>query len=741
MTTDNKPAASPKSKLIIIVTAIVGGIIFCCCAIAFIIGIIYFRKDASQNPSSSTQDNPLSMPSNVQNLPEADPQTQTWLVMLYLDADDAVLEEDIYFDLNEAEMVGSSDRVQIVAQIDRNDEVFPNDGDWTSARRYFLTQDDDLNKINSEMVVELGEVDMGSYDTLIDFMAWAIESYPADKYVLIMSDHGSGWPGGWSDSTPQDVNGNWLSLYDLEYALSKTIANTGIGKLELIGLDACLMSMLEVYTALEPYSHYAVASQETEPALGWAYAAFLGKLADQPEMDGSGLGRAIVDSYINEDQRILNEEARELMLSSYGISDPMTANEVASEMSTNVTIAAVDLTSIPQLNMSLDNFLYSLKNVDQAKVAESRAYAQAFYNIFDEKFPSPYIDLSNFANFAASNVESKEVSQFLQELQAALSNTMIAEKHGNLRPGASGISVYFPVSELYWDEDFGYDYYTEASSRLADQTLWDDFLAFHYADQDFGLGQPSKELRIPAPGASVVTIAPLNITPTQLSPEDRINVQTDISGEQIANIYLVAMYQYEGRYLAYYIDYIKGDASREVDGVNYPVWDRTDNEIHIDLDWKPAPDAICNGSTCVFALVNPEKYTPDSKNLLYFVEGWYINSETGEKVEATIYFNNFGDNLIHHIIGSSYGNEALRMPREITPKPGDQFMVLDTWWTVDNDGQVENSYQEGNVLTFGGEPFYFVTVGESDPGDYAIGIMVEDMDGNLTYQFEPITVK
>ena len=34
---------------------------------------------------------------------------QTWLVMLYQDADNKMLEEDIYLDLNEAERTGSSD--------------------------------------------------------------------------------------------------------------------------------------------------------------------------------------------------------------------------------------------------------------------------------------------------------------------------------------------------------------------------------------------------------------------------------------------------------------------------------------------------------------------------------------------------------------------------------------------------------------------------------------------------------
>ena len=43
----------------------------------------------------------------------------TWLIMMYQNADDEVLEEDIFIDLNEAEIVGSTDQVTIVAQLDR----------------------------------------------------------------------------------------------------------------------------------------------------------------------------------------------------------------------------------------------------------------------------------------------------------------------------------------------------------------------------------------------------------------------------------------------------------------------------------------------------------------------------------------------------------------------------------------------------------------------------------------------
>ena len=53
--------------------------------------------------------------------------------------------------------------------------------------------------MGSQQVADLGEVNMADGDTLVDFVTWAVETFPADKHVLIMSDHGMGWPGGWSD--------------------------------------------------------------------------------------------------------------------------------------------------------------------------------------------------------------------------------------------------------------------------------------------------------------------------------------------------------------------------------------------------------------------------------------------------------------------------------------------------------------------------------------------------------------
>ncbi len=136
------------------------------------------------------------------NPPSTSTEGQSWLVMFYQDADDKILEEDIYVDLNEAERVGSSDRVHLVTQIDRYRAGYRGDGDWSSTKRFYITQDNDLQRVNSQHVEDLGEANMSDGQTLVDFVTWAVDTFPADKHVLILSDHGMGWPGGWSDPAP-----------------------------------------------------------------------------------------------------------------------------------------------------------------------------------------------------------------------------------------------------------------------------------------------------------------------------------------------------------------------------------------------------------------------------------------------------------------------------------------------------------------------------------------------------------
>jgi hypothetical protein len=423
-----------------------------------------------------------------------------WLVMLYQDADDSILEKDICFDLNEAEKAGSSSRVTVVSQIDRYAGAYTGDGNWTGTKRFLLTQDSNLDKINSQVVADLGELNMSAGSTLVDFVNWAVRTYPAEKYALILSDHGMGWPGGWSDATPKgsvdqsiplEVNlGDHLFLNELDTALGQIRSQTGINRFELIGMDACLMGQLEVFTMLAPYARYAVASEETEPALGWAYTSFIQALNQNPDMDGAGLGQAIVKSYIEADQKIVDSTAQGDFLSPgspFGglFGGGTSSSQLALELGQDSTLTAVDLSKISQLNTSLNRLVFLYQKVKQQNLASSRSYAQSFTNVFGSDVPASYLDLGNLLQIAKQKINTAEINQATDSVMSAIKQAIVAEKHGSKLPGASGIAIYFPNSELYGYRTTGAESYTAIANRFAIESLWDDFLAFHYSGRQF----------------------------------------------------------------------------------------------------------------------------------------------------------------------------------------------------------------------------------------------------------------
>lgn len=741
-----------------------------------------------------------------------------WTIMLYQDADDEVLERDIMIDFNEAERVGSTDQVNIVSQVDRFEGAFDGMGDWTSTKRFYLTQDDDLDEIGSEELEDLGEVNMADSQTLVDFITWAAENYPARKYALILSDHGAGWPGGWSDPDPggtgadqivlADMFNDMIWLMELDRALEEARAQTGIEQFEFIGFDACLMSQLEVFNAIAPHALYSVASQETEPALGWAYTSFLTELANNPGMDGAELSKHIVESYIDQDQRIVDDTARAAYVSEvYGIEGQVSPQEVAEADSKNITLTAVDLSAIPAVNAAVDNLAVALLSADPEAVAQARAYAQAFEAPFGEETPSAYIDLGNFAQLAVELSGDEQVAAAAEELYNSLNQAVIAEKHGPDRPGSTGLAIHFPTSELFGAADnLGY---TTVAGRFAEVSRWDEFLAaFHSGGGDTftrpdeaapetaapelpaGLSEEDMAIilqdvtylqelgytleEIPqvlvdqggyppdlvqalvdaglfseattsrsgsrsaaAAGPKPIEVEPLTLSAEVATPGAPVKIQTQLSGDRLAYVYsfIGRFLPREDALLIEDVDYLFADESKEVGGVTYPVWPK--EGVQVEFDWEPTVYAVSDGKTAVKALIEPVAY--DAETPTYAVGGTYRFASGGAPRFAKIYFR---DGQATEIFGfTSSITQAVGAPRQISPKPGDQFTVLERGddLTQEGDAGREKYLREGGTLTFGDQPFAIETT-PAPSGNYVVGVIAEDLDGRKYEQYEGLFV-
>jgi hypothetical protein len=715
--------------------------------------------------AAQAQPTPTRAPSGTTPRPAASGGGDTWTVMLYQDADDKVLEHDIYVDLNEAERVGSTENVNIVAQVDRYQGGFNGDGDWVGTKRFYVTQDDDLNRVGSQEIEDLGEANMADRETLVDFVTWAIENYPADKYMLVMADHGMGWPGGWSDPTSRRAEGSSAplagKLHDMLYlneiadALQEIHDNTGLDKFELVGFDACLMAHLEVFAALEPHARYSVASQETEPALGWAYTSFLSELVANPSMSGADLSQVILDTYISGDQRIVDDQARAefagrgqptgglfgMLLGD--VAGGPTAQQVASQLEQNITLSAVDLSAIPQLMKSVNNFANEMQTVDQKAVAKIRTYTQSFTSIFGSDVPPSYIDLGHFGALFQKAGASGALGDVVNEMLAALDQAVIDETHGPKVPGSTGISIYFPVSQLYRTPEAGPQSYTQLANYFVEDSLWDDFLSFHYTGREFApetnrAASAEEAVNVRGPGAGGITVSPITLSANTAAPGRPIQMSTHIEGQNVGYVYFFTGF-YDSAANSIFtadMDYLESEETEELNGVYYPVWPE-DGTFDMEFEWEPLFFVINDGANTATALFQPETYGATPEEAIYSVTGRYTFGDDGETREARLYFS---DGILRQVFGFN-GEENVGAPAEIIPRAGDSFTIYEKWSDLDAEGNVVGVvYEDGETLTFSDQPFTWEQQ-DAAVGEYVIGFIVEDLDGNRTQVFAPVTVE
>jgi len=224
-------------------------------------------------------------------------EVKDWTIMVYINGKNN-LETYALRDLNEMEQVGSTDKLNIVAELGRIAGHDTSDGDWLGVRRYLVRKDADAAVITSPVAQDLGKRDMGDYKNVIDFGKWAKRTYPARHYMLIIWNHGSGWvrsaaPAAGRGISYDDETRNHVNTPQLAAILKE------IGGVDIYASDACLMQMVEVVYQLKDYAQYIAGSEETEPANGYDYTAMLGPLAANPAMTAEELGRLAVNTYVD----------------------------------------------------------------------------------------------------------------------------------------------------------------------------------------------------------------------------------------------------------------------------------------------------------------------------------------------------------------------------------------------------------------------------------------------------------
>lgn len=361
-----------------------------------------------------------------------------WTVMVYMDGDNN-LEGAGISDVNEMEVIGSDENINIVVLFDRIPGYDSSNGDWADTRRGLITKDTNTSVISSNLV-SVGEKNMGDKATLTDFVNWSLATYPANHYLLVLWDHGNGWfkrsmllkkqtkdleniilNSGIKNLSQQDEleksavnyekafksvcvdesNGNdALSIKEIREALTATGR-----KIDILAYDACLMGMMEIAYDLKDNALIQVASEQTIPVDGFPYDMFLYDLKNQPLLTAPQLSSSIVTNYKN---YYMNTQ----------------------------TLSAIDLTKIENLNTKLDSFAQLVISLNNQWM--SLEEAKNITPIYDE---DTYHDLKNFLINVANTTAEQSLKTSANDAVAAFDETVIAN-HSQSSLGGTGLSIY-----------------------------------------------------------------------------------------------------------------------------------------------------------------------------------------------------------------------------------------------------------------------------------------------------------
>jgi Clostripain family len=330
---------------------------------------------------------------------------------------------------------------------------------------------------------DLGDhYDSGDPNSVVDFVRWATTVAPADRYALVLWNHGSGWePWAYDTDAPVAVrplrtaagairkvnstifptalahevldqvarqrailtdDGTAHAVDTIELGgVTEAIKNHLMKNLDVLAMDACLMSNLEVAAQVRDHVEVIVGSEELEPGTGWHYTDLLEQMrAHQGDLTAEAFGTLAVDSY-------------------------MRGYEGSTE---DLTLCAVKAAGVTGLATAVDALAQALITT----LPDGRSLITDCLGD-STRFDGHLVDLGHLCkNLIASNADAA-LTGAAQSALAALAQGagyVLAERHsGPNMDSVTGVTIYLPASTDPFAPTYG-------GLRFSEETHWDDLL-------------------------------------------------------------------------------------------------------------------------------------------------------------------------------------------------------------------------------------------------------------------------
>lgn len=377
--------------------------------------------------------------SSVFNVEPFDSKKTRWTVLVYLNA-----ANDLYsfsdLNVNQMEQVATNPQVRFVVQWKQSKNLFS--GSSFDGTRRYLVQADNTSQIASELIQDMGtDVDMGQAQSLTDFITWGKTYYPADRYCLVVWNHGNGWRRGIKEASRavsyDDETGNSIQIWQLAQAL-------GNNTFDIVAWDASLMQMLEVAYEIQDKALYVVGSEESPPGEGYPYDLIFKKFRDQDTDTTRNLTKAFVDGML----------------------------AVPGYASRKITQSVIDTSKLPALGTAMNalgNELAANVGSIGSAVANVRISAQSYSPTSNRV----YRDLVHVCDLLISQVSVTSIQTAAGNVKTAINDALVWEGHNSNSPNSHGVSIDFSSSTTFNSGTTAVDY---ALMRFAADTSWNEWL-------------------------------------------------------------------------------------------------------------------------------------------------------------------------------------------------------------------------------------------------------------------------
>lgn len=385
--------------------------------------------------------------SSADSMKSQNSEQKPWTYMFYADGDWAGGFPLVDYWLVPSGM-SSSENLNIIVLQDTPDDT---------ATMWYLNE-----PYNATLLEELGEINMGNYTTLRDFITYSKNNYPAERYMINLWDHGGAWVGACWDVTN---NNDHLTMDEIQKALMES---SGVN---IIGFTACEMGCIEAAYELRNCTDVYIGSEEAYGiSPDWIEIAQF--IDENPDETTYAIANELISIFKENKPYYGNiDQWKFVLLSLIKLDLPFFPS---------LTLSAVRTDKLEALALSIDAFAHVL--IDDINVYKTMITRVRFRV---DNYPYPLqlrpgsiigsqIDLYHFVELMDKpryRLLRPELHKAAQLVKNNLEETIFIEHHQFGHRNANGLSIYFPPFYRYYSPE-----YTNSSLDFTEDTCWDEFL-------------------------------------------------------------------------------------------------------------------------------------------------------------------------------------------------------------------------------------------------------------------------